>query len=96
MKFVFLLKSRLIFKILYCFYMLVNKYFINTGAYISQSKRYYNAKPLAYCFYVRTKILLNFHVFISGLLQNFVIKMGESSCQISATAFTLANSYGLY
>ena len=76
--------------------MLVNKYFINTGAYVSQSKRYCNAKSLAYCFYVRTKILLNFHVFISGPLQNFVIKMDESSCQISATVFTLANSYGSF
>ena len=28
------------------------------------------------------------------MFQNFVIKMGESSCQISAIVFTLANSYG--
>ena len=27
---------------------------------------------------------------------DFVIKMDESSCQISATAFTLAKSYGSY
>ena len=30
------------------------------------------------------------------LRQNFVIKMDESSCQISATVFTLAKSYGSY
>ena len=39
--------------------MFVNKYFIKMGAYISKSKRF-NVKP--YYFYVRTKILLNFHI----------------------------------
>ena len=41
--------------------MFVNKYFIKMGAYISKSKRF-NVKP--YYFYVRTKILLNFHIYI--------------------------------
>ena len=53
MKFVFFLKSRLIF---------IN--FMNTGACISESciKRCYNVKILAYYFYVRTKIPLDFHI----------------------------------
>ena len=41
--------------------MLVNKNFINTGACIPKSKRYYKAKPSAYNFYVRTKMPSNFH-----------------------------------
>ena len=45
--------------------MFANKDFINTGAYISKSKRYYNAKPSAYYFYMRTKIPLNFCICIS-------------------------------
>ena len=44
--------------------MFVNKHFINTGVYISKSKWCYNAKPLAYYFYARTKIPLNFHIFV--------------------------------
>ena len=54
-----------IFKIFYCFCMFANKRFINTGAYISNSKRFYNAKTWAHYFYVRRKILLNFHICIS-------------------------------
>ena len=44
--------------------MFVNKHFINTGAYISKSKRFYDAKSLAY-FYITTKIPLNFGIPIS-------------------------------
>ena len=66
MKFVFFLKSRLIFKIFYCFCMFVYKYFINTGGwYVSKSKRYYNAKPSAYYFYMRMKTPLDFGICIS-------------------------------
>ena len=61
-KFVFFSKSRLIFKIFYCFCIFVNKHFINRGTYISKSKRCYNVKLSAY-FYVRTKITLSFHAF---------------------------------
>ena len=64
MKFVFFLKSRLIFKMFFCFCMFVNKHFINTSAYISKSKRHHNAKTSAYYFYVRTKIPSNFHICI--------------------------------
>ena len=34
------------------------------GAYISKSKRCYNAKPLAYYFYMRMNIPLNFCICI--------------------------------
>ena len=65
MKCVFVLKSRVIFKIFYGLCMFVNKHFINTGAYIWKSKRFYNAKPSACYFYMRTKIPLNFRICIS-------------------------------
>ena len=65
MKVVFFLKISLLFKIFYCFFIFVNKHFINKGEYISKSKRCYNAKPAAYYFYIRTKILLNFCICIS-------------------------------
>ena len=65
MKFVFFFKSRLIFKIFYCFCIFVNKHFINTGTYISKSKQFYNAKPPAFYFYMRTKIPLSFRICIS-------------------------------
>ena len=45
--------------------MFVNKHFMKTGACISQSKQFYNAKPSAYYFYMRTKILLNFGICVS-------------------------------
>ena len=63
-----------IFKILYCFCMFANKPFINTGVYISNSKRFYNAKTWAHYFYVRRKILLNFHICISV----FPLKIGKT------------------
>ena len=59
------LKSRLIFKRFYCVCMLINKHFINKGAYNSESKRCKNPKPSEYSFYVRTKISLDFHICIS-------------------------------
>ena len=65
MKVVFFIKSRLIFKISYCFYMLLNKHFINKGTHISKRKRYYNAKPSSHYFYVRTKVALNFCICIT-------------------------------
>ena len=43
--------------------MFENKNF--SGAFILKSKQYYNAKPLAYCFYVKTKILIDFDICIS-------------------------------
>ena len=74
MKSAFFLKSRLIFKIFYGFCMFVNKHFISANVYISKSKRCYNAKPLAYYFYMRTKISLNFHFCISVPLRAGVDK----------------------
>ena len=32
-------------KVYFCFFIFVNKHFVNKGAYISKSKRCYNAKP---------------------------------------------------
>ena len=64
-KFVFFLKSGLIFERFCCFCMFVNKHFTNAGAYNSKSKRCLNAKHLAYYFYIKTKISLGFHICIS-------------------------------
>ena len=65
MKFLFFLKRMLIFKTFCRICMFVDKHFINTGAYISKSKRCCNAKPSAYYFYMKTKMLLNFYICIS-------------------------------
>ena len=43
--------------------MFVNKNF--SAAYSLKSKQCYNANPLAYCFYVKTKILIDFDIYIS-------------------------------
>ena len=56
------------------------------GAYISKSKRCYNAEPSAYYFYVKTKIWLHFHICISvpiklsniELAKNFIVSETES------------------
>ena len=70
MKVVFFLKISLLFKIICCFFIFVNKHFINMGEYMSKSKRCYNAKPAAYYFYIRTKIPLIFCICISVPLTN--------------------------
>ena len=65
MKIVFFLKSRLLFNIFCCFCMFVNKHFICLGCLYLKTKQYYNGRPSAYCFYVKTKILVGFHICIS-------------------------------
>ena len=65
MKVVFFLKISLIFKIVCCFFIFVNKNFVNKGAYISKSKRCCNAKPSVFYFYMMTKIPLDFCICIS-------------------------------
>ena len=64
-KFVFFLKISLIFKGFYCFCMFVNKRFTNTGEHILKSKWCQNVKPLAYYFCIRSKISLDFHIYIN-------------------------------
>ena len=56
--------------------MFVNKHFIYLGCvpYISESKQYYIAKPSAYYFYVKTKVLTDFHICISVPLRTCVFK----------------------
>ena len=70
MKVVFFLKISLILKMFYCFFIFVNKHFINKGVYISKSKRCCNVKPSAYYFYTRTKIPLSFCICVSAPLGN--------------------------
>ena len=45
--------------------MFVNKHFIYLGAHNLKAKCYYNAKPSAYYFYVKTKISVDFQICIS-------------------------------
>ena len=68
MKFVFFLRTRLLFNTFYCFCMFVTNTSYILGAYISKSKRCYNAKPLAYNFHLKTKISVDFHICISVTL----------------------------
>ena len=75
MKFVFFQKSRLVFKIFYCFCIFVNKHFINTGVFIFKTKRCHNAKPSTYYFYMRINILLNFRIYFSVPLMNTMITL---------------------
>ena len=64
-KFVFFLKSRLLFNIFYCFCIFVNKHFIYLAAHNSTCKYCYNAKLSADYFYVKTKISIDFQICIS-------------------------------
>ena len=73
-KFLFFLKSRLIFKRFYCLCMFLNKHFIKTGAYISKSKRCWNAKLSVYYLYVKTKTSLDLYICISVPL-NYRVKV---------------------
>ena len=58
------LKSRLLFNIFnFCMFVTNISYILD--AYISKSKQYYNVKPSVYYFYVKTKILEDFHNCIS-------------------------------
>ena len=70
-KFVFSLKSRLLFHIFYCLYMFENKHFIYLGCVYLKSKRRYNAKPLAFYFYVKAKILISVEIVISELMYHW-------------------------
>ena len=65
--------------------MFVNKNFRNTGTYYSKSKRCYNAKLLAYYFYMKTKILLDFHIWIIVSLKSnsFQTLVALSKCFLS-------------
>ena len=74
----FFIKSRLIFKIFYCFCMFVNKHFINRGAYISKSKQYHNVKTSEYYFHMRAKIPLNFCIWCICVPLILVEKFGEN------------------
>ena len=79
---IFFLKSRLVFKIFHWFcvpnktkqtFCLQNKHFINTGIYISERKRCYNAKPPAYYFHMRTNIPLSFRICNSVPLNLYIM-----------------------
>ena len=72
-KFVFFLKSRLLFNIFYCFCIFVNKHFIYLAAHNSTCKYCYNAKPSADYFYVKTKISIDFQICISVPLTLFFL-----------------------
>ena len=67
------LKSRVLFNIFCCFCMFVKKY-------VSKSKQCYNAKPLAYYFYVKTKLLVDFHICIGVPLSYYQFNRNLSTC----------------
>ena len=61
-KFVFFLKSRLLFSVFYCFCVFVNKHFIISGVHISKNEQNHHAKPSAYHFYVKTEVSVDFYI----------------------------------
>ena len=64
-KFANYLKSRPIFSMFYCFWIFVNKLFIYlTGLYL-KSKRCFNVKSSTNYFHMKTKILVDFQIWIS-------------------------------
>ena len=65
MKFINFLKSRLIFNIFYCFWMIVNKLFTHIMCAYSKSKSCFNVKSSADHFHMTTKILTDFQICIS-------------------------------
>ena len=67
-KFVNFLKSRLIFMLLYCFWMFVNKLFSISRGHISKHNRWFSVKSWTYYFYVKTKMLTNFQICITCIL----------------------------
>ena len=72
-KIVFFLNIRLLFNIFCCFCMFVKNISYISSAYISKTKHCNNGKPSAYCFYVKTKMLVDFHIYISvPLMENFI------------------------
>ena len=64
-KFVLFLKSRLIFKIFYCFCMFVNKHFANLRVYSSRILKNKNTKFSGYYFCMDKNILRDFEICIS-------------------------------
>ena len=78
-KFVNFLKSRLIFNILYCFWMFVNKIFTYSHARISKSKRCFTVKSLTLFSYEEIiSVMYYFQICISVPL---IKKVVEVSCQ---------------
>ena len=72
-KLVHFLKSRLIFNIFYCFWMLVNKLFVYLTCVCLKSKRFFNMKSSTYYFHMKTKILADFQInWIYGLVYDIV------------------------
>ena len=74
MKFVFFLKSRLLFNIFYYFCTFVNKYFIYLECVYLRIKKPHNARHSAYYFHVKTKIMVDFHICVSVPLRCGLVK----------------------
>ena len=69
-EFVNSLKSRLIFNIFYCFWMLENKFFIYLTCPYLKKWKCFNAKSSTYYFHMKTKIFSDFQICISVPLIN--------------------------
>ena len=64
-KFVFSLKSRLLFNVFYFFCMFVNKHSRYVKCTYLKRERCYNVQSAWYYFYMKTNILQDFHICIS-------------------------------
>ena len=69
MKFGNFLKTRLIFILVFCFWMFVNKLTYTSRSHISKCKRCFSVKSLTYYFHVKTKLLAEFQICISVPLE---------------------------
>ena len=80
------LKIRLIFNVFYCFRMFVNKHFTILGRECI-SQKCYDVIPSVHYFYVKTKMLVDFQIWISLSLKRFYYKL--SAC-VSQSLFTVS------
>ena len=69
----------MLFDISCCFCMFVNKHFIYLGVPNSKSKCCFNAKLSAYCFYVKTKLTIDFQICIS-------VPLSKKPCSVLSLA----------
>ena len=78
-KFTYFLKSRLLFNILYCFCMFVNKHFAYLWCTYLKKWKCYNAQSTLYYFYTKTNLLQDFHICISVTFRDVFRNLSDIS-----------------
>ena len=76
---------------------IVKKYFFKSFLIVDRISMLWRREKTTMLFIFHAKLKRGVQKYVSiKQRQDFVIKMDESSCQIIATVFTLAKSYGSY